>query len=346
MQLISLKFNNSNIRTEQNITVTFNNYVSADWSGGYVEIAPPFGAKVKQTLTSSSVYTFNRESKTLLDNSNKVPNNSDLNPTEPIKKGDFKKGLWIINYKDASGALISQSFLIREPVIKIDYKVDLVNSILRIYDNTNYKMHKSMPTTNTYSVKATAPEVLCSDTNTQGKTYSSPESWNSGSLLYINNRASKSVASTESDEFIVTPIYNATYYIRYESSFTYNFTATDIISSTDSRAVSTALQNPLSFNTLTTGITYNTGPVAMGYPVEVKSPRGSVCEVWGRIKDIDIKYKQALCKNTELAGRLRKILDRALQLYSLAKMAMDIGNTTLAMFYFGQIVDITKTRLT
>ena len=66
---ISIDFNNSNIRTAQNITITFQNYVSADWSGGYVEIAPPFGSKVKKTLTSESVYVFTREDKSLLDGS-------------------------------------------------------------------------------------------------------------------------------------------------------------------------------------------------------------------------------------------------------------------------------------
>ena len=38
-------------------TVQFENYVSADWSGGYVELVPPFGAKVTKTLTSSDTYT-------------------------------------------------------------------------------------------------------------------------------------------------------------------------------------------------------------------------------------------------------------------------------------------------
>lgn len=344
MSIINIKFNNSNIRSEQNITVTFTTYESSELSGGYVEIAPPFGAKVKKTLTSSLVYVFDRENKTLLDNSNKVLDNCDLNPTEPIVKGDFKKGLWIINYKLASGEIFSYSFLIKEPTIKIDYKIDLLSSTLRVYDNTNYKMHNSMPTTNTYSVKATVPEVFCSDTNTQGKTYLSPKSWNSGSLLYINNRASKSVPSTESDEFIISPIYNATYYIRYESSFSYSFPATPIIYSTDSRADATEFPNS-AFNPSSASVQYGTGPVVMGYPVAVSSPSALTCDIWERIKDIDIKYKQALCKNTELAGRLREILDRALQLYLLSRMAMDIGNTTLAMLYLDKIIDITKTRL-
>ena len=174
-----------------------------------------------------------------------------------------------------------------------------------------------------------------------GRVYTAPESWNSGSLMYINNRASKAVASTEDDEFIITPIYNATYYIRYESEFAYNFTATTITSTDDSGATATTLNNLGE----TTNIFYETGKVAMGLPVSVTSPSEIICEIWERIKDIDIKYKQALCKNTVLADKLRDILDRALQLYILSKKATEIGNTTLALLYLDKIVDITKTRL-
>ena len=83
----------------------------------------------------------------------------------------------------------------------------------------------------------------------------------------------------------------------------------------------------------------------MGLPVSIQSPSEIICEIWERIKDIDIKYKQALCKNTVLADKLRDILDRALQLHILAKKAIEIGNTTLALLYLDKIVDITKTRL-
>tara|TARA_R110000765_G_scaffold12827_5_gene39244 strand:- start:8503 stop:9531 length:1029 start_codon:yes stop_codon:yes gene_type:complete len=340
MPSILIEFNNSNIRTAQNITVEFQGYISADWSGGYVELAPPFGAKVKKTLTSSASYKFTREDKTLLDGSDRVVDDCNLNPTEVIKRGDFKKGKWIVNYKDAYGVLSSYSFLIKEPPIHIDYKVDVFNSTCRIYDKTNYKINNTMPKTNKYSLEVTAPAVMCSDTNTMGKTYTSPETWNSGSLIYINNRASKAVATPESDEFIITPIYNATYYIRYESEFTYRFGATEVTASTDSRAVSASLISGL----LAPDISYITGPVPMGIPVVITNPSDVACDIWERIKDIDIKYKQSLCKNTILADKLRDILDRALQLYILSQQAMEIGNTALAILYLEKIIDITKTR--
>ena len=342
MPSVNLTFNNSHIRSEQTITVTFTNYVSADWSGGYVELAPPFGAKVKKTLTSNDTYIFTREDKTLLDGSNRIPDNCDLQPSETVEKGDFKLGTWIINYKDAADVLKSESFIIRQPSIDITYDVNVLNSTCRVYDKTNYRMNNVMPRTMRYSLKVTAPTVKCPDTNTMGLTYNAPESWDSGSLMYINNRASKAVATTEEDEFIITPIYNSTYYIRYESEFRYNFMATPITSTEDSRAVATT---SLEADDGDTSITYDTGQIPMGLPISITSPSEVACEIWERIKDIDIKYKQALCKNTTLADKLRDILDRAMQLYILSKKATEIGNTTLALFYLDKIVDITKTRL-
>ena len=140
-------------------------------------------------------------------------------------------------------------------------------------------------------------------------------------------------------EFIITPIYNATYYISYESEFNYSFTATQITSEDDSNATATKKlgAEPEVF--------YETGPVPTGLPINITSPAEVECDIWERIKDIDIKYKQALCKNTVLADKLRDILDRALQLYILSKKAMEIGNVTLALLYLGKIRDITKTRL-
>ena len=337
---MQITFNNSHIRSEQAITVQFQNYVSADWSGGHVELVPPFGAKVTKTLTSESVYRFTREDKTLLDGSNRIADDCNLEPTETIQKGDFKRGKWIVNYKDAVGTITSESFLIKEPRIDIGYDVNVLNSTCRLYDKTNYKINGGLPVTKSYSLKFTAPAVKCPDTNTMGLTYTAPESWNSGSLMYINNRASKAVASTEDDEFIITPIYNTTYYIRYESEFVYTFSATATTSTDDSGATATS-----SLGAEGTSIFYETGKVAMGLPVSIQSPSEIICEIWERIKDIDIKYKQALCKNTVLADKLRDILDRALQLYILSKKATEIGNTTLALLYLDKIVDITKTRL-
>ena len=337
---MKITFNNSHIRSEQVITVYFENYDSETWSGGHVELAPPFGAKVTQTLTSSDTYRFTREDKTLLDGSNRVQDDCNLEPTETIQKGDFKRGKWIVNYKDASGTITSKSFLIKEPRIDIGYDVNVLNSTCRLYDKTNYKINGGLPVTKSYSLKFTAPAVKCPDTNTMGLTYTAPESWNSGSLMYINNRASKAVATTEDDKFIVTPIYNATYYIRYESEFTYTFSATPITSEDDSRATATT-ENNLE----TPSVIYETGKVAMGSPVGITSVAQTTCDVWERIKDIDIKYKQALCKNTILADKLRDILDRALQLYVLAKKANEIGNAELALLYLSKIVDVTKTRL-
>ena len=83
----------------------------------------------------------------------------------------------------------------------------------------------------------------------------------------------------------------------------------------------------------------------MGIPVVITNPSDVACDIWERIKDIDIKYKQSLCKNTILADKLRDILDRALQLYVLAKKANEIGNAELALLYLSKIVDVTKTRL-
>jgi len=337
---MQITFNNSHIRSEQAITVYFKNYNSTDWSGGYVELFPPFGAKVTQTLTSSDTYKFTREDKTLLDGSNRVQDDCNLEPTETIQKGDFKRGKWVVNYKDAYGVIYSSSFLIKEPSINIDYDVNISNSTCELYDKTNYKMNGGMPTTKSYSLKFTAPAVECANTGTMGRVYTAPESWNSGSLMYINNRASKAVATTEDDKFIVTPIYNATYYIRYESEFTYTFSATPITSEDDSKATATTKSN-LEIPT----IIYETGKVAMGSPVAIESVEQGVCDIWERIKDIDIKYKQALCKNTILADKLRDILDRALQLYVLAKKANEIGNTELSLLYLSKIVDVTKTRL-
>ena len=303
---MKITFNNSHIRSEQVITVYFDNYDSETWSGGHVELAPPFGSKVTQTLTSSDTYRFTREDKTLLDGSNRVQDDCNLEPTETIQKGDFKRGKWVVNYKDAYGVISSASFLIKEPSINIDYDVNISNSTCELYDKTNYKMNGGMPKTKSYSLKFTAPAVECANTGTMGRVYTAPESWNSGSLMYINNRASKSVATTEDD----------------------------------SRATATT-ENNLE----TPSVIYETGKVAMGSPVGIESVAQTTCDVWERIKDIDIKYKQALCKNTILADKLRDILDRALQLYVLAKKANEIGNAELALLYLSKIVDVTKTRL-
>ena len=337
---MKITFNNSHIRSEQHITVYFDNYNSGAWSGGHVELVPPFGPKVTKTLTSSDTYRFSREDETLLDGSNKVEDDCNLEPTETIQKGDFKRGSWIVNYKDAAGSITSASFLIKEPNIDIDYNVNISNSTCELYDKTNYKMNSVMPKTKSYSLKFIAPAIECAETNTMGKTYTAPDTWNSGTLIYINNRASKSVAITEDDRFIVTPIYDTTYYIRYESEFTYNFEATPVKSEDDSRATATSssILEP-------TTVIYETGKIAMGIPVPVKSPSKLSCDIWERVKDIDIKYKQALCKNTILADKLRDILDRALQLYVLSKKATDIGNDDLALLYLEKIVDVTKTRL-
>ena len=337
---MQITFNNSHTRSEQAITVYFEDYDSERWSGGHVELVPPFGAKVSKTLTSSNTYKFTRDNRTLLDNSKKVVDDCDLEPSETINRGDFKRGLWIVNYKDALGVIISASFLIKEPNIDIDYNVNISNSTCELYDKTNYKMNGGMPKTKSYSLKFIAPALECAETNTLGKTYTAPETWDSGSLMYINNRASKSVATTEEDRFIVTPIYNTTYYIRYESEFTYNFSATPVTSDDNSKATASSKNNIELIN-----IVYETGKIAVGSPVTVQSPSQLSCDIWERVKDIDIKYKQALCKNTILADKLRDILDRALQLYVLSQQATDIGNTDLALLYLDKIVDVTKTRL-
>tara|TARA_R110002020_G_scaffold1420_2_gene6437 strand:- start:3816 stop:4832 length:1017 start_codon:yes stop_codon:yes gene_type:complete len=337
---MKITFNNSHIRSEQAITVHFEDYDTKSWEGGHIELIPPFGAKVTKTLTSSDTYKFTREDKTLLDGSNKIAEDCNLEPTEAINRGDFKKGLWVINYKYGNGDILSFSFLIKEPNINIDYDVNISNSTCELYDTTNYKMNGGMPKTKSYSLKFTAPLIECFETDTLGKTYTAPDAWNSGTLMYINNRASKSVATTEDDRFIVTPIYDTTYYVRYESEFTYDFDATPITSEDDTRATATSKNNVDIAN-----IKYETGKIATGYPVSVQSPSKLSCDIWERVKDIDIKYKQALCKNTILANKLKNILDRALQLYVLSQQATEIGNTDLALLYLEKIVDVTKTRL-
>lgn len=338
---MKIHFNNSPLRSEQGIYVEFENYDSNIYLGGHVEIAPPFGAKVTKTLTSESVYKFTSEDKSLLSNINNVQKDCDLEPTETIYKGDFKLGSYVVNIKNKEGLISSFSFLIREPSINIDYKVNISNSTCELYDKTNYKLNNVYPTTKSYSLIFTAPSVMCHETNTMGKTYIAPESWDSGSLIYINNRASKSVATSEDDRFIVTPIYDTTYYIRYESEFTYSFSASEITSTDDARATSTYKN----FSEGDASVTYDTGKVTTGNTVSVQSPTVLSCDIWERIKDLDIKYKQALCKNTILADKLKNILDRALQLYALSKKATDIGNTDLALMYLNQMADITKTRL-
>tara|TARA_R100000908_G_C3750448_1_gene145084 strand:- start:1392 stop:2408 length:1017 start_codon:yes stop_codon:yes gene_type:complete len=337
---MKIHFNNSPIRSEQGIYVEFDNYDSNIYSGGYVEIAPPFGAKAKKTLTSESVYRFSSEDKSLLSNLNNVAEDCDLESTETVYKGDFKLGSYVVNIENAGGLISSFTFLILEPKINIDYLVNVSNSTCELFDKTNYKINNVLPTTKFYDLKFTAPAVKCNETNKLGKTYTAPETWNSGSLIYINNRATKSVASTEDDRFLVTPIYDTTYYIRYESEFTYNFLADEITSTDDGRA--TATTKSFSEPVL---IAYDTGKVTMGMPVGVQSPTQLSCDIWDRIKDIDTKYKDALCKNTILADKLRDILDRALQLYLLSTKATEIGNEDLALMYLNQMVDLTKTRI-
>ena len=123
----------------------------------------------------------------------------------------------------------------------------------------------------------------------------------------------------------------------------YHFPLTRVTSSDDSRATDTSssFNTPISQNE----IIYETGPVVMGLPVAITSPNQVTCDVWNRIKDIDEKYKQALCKNTILADRLRDILNRALQLYVLSKKAIELGDDTLSLLYLDKIIDLTKTRL-
>ena len=335
---MKITFNNSPIPSEQAITVFFEDYDSGTWSGGTVEIVPPFGEKVTKTLTSDNTYKFTREDKTLLNNSN-IPVDCDLEPTEKTYKGNFKIGKYIVNYKTANGVLSSFSFLIVEPKINIDYNVNVTNSTIELFDKTNYKLNNVYPKTISYSLKLNAPAVKCNETNKLGKTYTAPEAWNSSSLIYINNRATKSVASTEDKRYIVTPIYDTTYYIRYESEFEYSFFATNVTSTEETKATASST----SFDDVL--VDYRTGKVAMGTPVSVQNPTQLSCDIWDRIKDIDGKYKDALCKNTILADKLRDILDRSLQLYLLSTKATEIGNEDLALMYLNQMVDLTKTRI-
>lgn len=341
MQNIHVHFKNNVIRTDQFISVLFNNYDKNIYEGGTIEICPPFGSKVSKDLNEENEYKFTRDNPSLLDNSNKVVDNCDLQPSEQVKKGEFKRGKYVINITDGNGNIKSYSFLIQEPKINIDYDINILNSTCEVYDKTNYKKYNAIPRTKKYDLKVTAPEVYCHENQTQGKTYTAPEHWNASSLLYINKRAFTVNPIEEKDRFIITPLYNANYYIRLEVELAYDFLLESITSSDDSKATATTIQDNFSGNR----VLYETGPVAYGLPVGITSPNQVTCDIWSRIKDIDVKYKQALCKNTVLADRLREILDRALQLYMLSKKATELGDTTLSLLYLDKIVDLTKTRL-
>ena len=144
---MKIHFNNSPIRSEQGIYVEFDNYDSNIYLGGYVEIVPPFGAAAKKTLTSESVYRFSSEDKSLLSNLNNVAEDCDLEPTETVYKGDFKLGSYVVNIQNSGGLINSYTFLILEPKINIDYKVNVSNSTCELYDYTNYKINNVLPTT-------------------------------------------------------------------------------------------------------------------------------------------------------------------------------------------------------
>jgi hypothetical protein len=340
MTTINITFKNNVNRSDQFISVFFDNYDKNIYQGGTIEIFPPFGNKVSKDLTEESEYKFTRDNPSLLDNSNKVVDNCDLQPSEQVKKGEFKRGKYVVNIKEGSGKTSSYCFVIQEPKINIEYDVNILNSTCEIYDKTNYKKYNTFPRTIKYDLKVTAPEVFCNENGVQGKTYTAPEHWNVSSLLYINKRAFSVNPIEEKDRFIITPLYNANYYIRLETELAYDFLLEPITSSDNSYATATTKDNSVGHK-----VSYETGPVAYGLPVNITSPNQVTCDVWNRIKDIDTKYKQALCKNTILADKLRDILDRALQLYMLSKKATELGDTTLSLLYLDKIVDLTKTRL-